>query len=146
MGHKSWLVAAGILSAIAALLHLAVIWGGADWYRFFGAGEEMARAAERGSVRPALLTVAIAAVLGVWSAFAFSGAGLIRRLPLLRTALVLISLIYLARALAPLPIFLFRPWLASPFVWWSSAIVLVYGLTYAIGTWKAWPLLAPRSR
>jgi hypothetical protein len=146
MGHKSWLVAAGILSAIAALLHLAVIWGGADWYRFFGAGEEMARAAERGSAHPALLTMAIAAVLAIWSAYAFSGAGLIGRLPLLRTALILISFIYLARALAPLPILLVRPWLASPFVLWSSAIVLIYGLTYAIGTWKAWPLLVPRSR
>jgi hypothetical protein len=37
-----WLVGGGILSAIAALLHAAVIAGGPDWYRFFGAGEEMA--------------------------------------------------------------------------------------------------------
>ena len=34
-----WLVAGGILSALAALLHLAVIVGGPVWYRFFGAGE-----------------------------------------------------------------------------------------------------------
>lgn len=110
------------------------------------AGEEMARAASRGSAVPALITLAIATILGIWSAYAFSGAGLIRRLPLLRTALLLISFIYLARALSPLPILLFRPGLADPFLWWSSAIVMVYGIAYAVGTWQAWPLLSPRPR
>ena len=32
--------------------------------------------------------------------------------------------------------------LMSPFVWWSSAIVLVYGLAYGIGTYAAWPRLS----
>ena len=146
MRSNVWLIAAGALSAIAALLHLAIIWGGPDWYRFFGAGEAMARAAERGSARPAFITVGIASILAVWAAYAFSGAGLIRRLPLLRTALVAISAVYLARALAPLPILLFRPGAMSPFVWWSSLIVLVYGLAYAIGTWAVWPQLNRSTR
>ena len=34
-----WLITGGILSAVAAVLHIAVIIGGADWYCFFGAGE-----------------------------------------------------------------------------------------------------------
>jgi hypothetical protein len=139
---KAWLVAGGALSVIAALAHLAVIVGGPDWYRFFGAGEGMARAAERGELRPALITVCIAALLLVWAAYAFSGAGLIPRLPLLRRALVAISVVYLLRALAPAAILLFRPGLMSPFVWWSSAIVLVYGLAYALGTRAAWPRLS----
>ena len=96
-----WLIAGGTLSAIAALLHVAIIFGGPDWYRFFGAGEGMARAAERGSAQPAIITLGIAAVLAVWSAYGFSGAGVIRRLPLLRTALVAISAVYLARGLLP---------------------------------------------
>ena len=37
---------------------------------------------------------------------------------------------------------LLRPDLAGPFLWWSSGIVLVYGLCYAIGTWAAWPRLS----
>ena len=49
--RNPWLVTGGILSALAALLHLAVIAGGPDWYRFVGAGEEMARMAEQGSIR-----------------------------------------------------------------------------------------------
>ena len=133
-----WLVAGGILSAAAAVLHLGVIIGGPDWYRFFGAGEEMARAAERGSVAPAAVTAAIAAVLAILSAYAFSGAGLIRRLPLLRVALVVISVIYLARALVLVPALILRPQLVDAFGIWSSLVVLVYGVAYAVGTWRGW--------
>ena len=138
-----WLVAGGMLSAAAAVLHICIIFGGPEWYRFFGAGGDMVRAAQAGSSTPAIYASVIAVILFSWSAYAFSGAGLIPRLPLIRTGLVLISLIYLARALVLVPIVLFRPWLASPFVWWSSLIVLVYGLFYAIGTWRAWPGLRP---
>ena len=146
MRSNSWLIAGGTLSATAALLHVAIIFGGPDWYRFFGAGEDMARAAERGMARPALFTIGIAAILLVWSLYAFSGAGLIRRLPLLRTGLVAISAIYLLRALAPLPIALLAPGGISAFMIWSSLVVLVYGLTYAIGTWRAWPMRSPAFR
>ena len=36
------LVVAGALSALAALAHIGCIYFGASWYRFFGAGEQMA--------------------------------------------------------------------------------------------------------
>ena len=65
MRSNKWLIAAGALSAIAAPLHVAIIINGPDWYRFFGAGEAMARAAERGSARPAVITIGIAAILAV---------------------------------------------------------------------------------
>jgi hypothetical protein len=146
MTYNKWLIAGGSLSALAALLHLATIVGGPGWYRFFGAGEGMASAAERGSLFPPLVTLAIAALLAVWSAYAFAGAGLLRRLPLMRTALVLIAAVYLLRGLALFPTLLLRPDLVDGFALWSSLIVLVYGATYAIGTWKAWPALAKPRR
>jgi hypothetical protein len=142
MHFNKWLIAGGVLSAAAALLHVAIIFGGPDWYRFFGAGERMAHAAERGSLRPPAFALGIAALLLIASAYAFSGAGAIGRLPLLRTALATISAIYLARALAPLPILLLWPERINAFVLWSSAVVLAYGLAYAIGTWTAWPSLS----
>jgi len=142
--RNPWLIAGGALSAAAALLHLAIIAGGPAWYRFFGAGEGMARAAERGMARPALMAIGIAAILAIWAAYAFAGAGLVRRLPLMRTALVAISAIYLLRALAPLPMLLLRPDLIDAFLLWSSAIVLVYGLCYALGTRRAWAALSAR--
>ena len=142
-GANKWLATGGVLSALAALLHIAIVIGGPDWYRFFGAGEGMARAAEQGSPMPAIVAGAIALILFIWACYAFSGAGLLRRLPLLRTGLVAISAIYLLRGLALVPALLFRPELVDPFAIWSSLIVLGYGLAYAIGTWAAWPRLHP---
>ena len=128
---------------VAAILHLAVIIGGPDWYRFFGAGEDMARAAEGGLWMPALLTTGIASILAIWSAYAFSGAGRIARLPLLRTGLVLISAIYMVRGLVIIPLHLWKPEATDSFSIWSSLIVLVYGIAYTAGTWLAWPALRP---
>lgn len=142
---RRWLIAGGALSALASALHVAVIFGGGDWYRFFGAGEAMARATERGSAVPALVTLGIAALLALWAAYAFGGAGLIRRLPLLRTALVAISGIYLARGLLIVPVALSLSYRDAAFDYWSSLIVLGYGLVYAIGTWLAWPALTARA-
>ncbi|CAN5591402.1 hypothetical protein BH10PSE14_BH10PSE14_40830 [soil metagenome] len=138
---KSWLLAGGVLSGIAALLHFACIVGGPRWYRFFGAGERMVRLAERGSFRPAMITIAIALMLGIWSSYALSGAGLIPRLPLLRTALVMICAIYLLRA-AALPLMLARmPDRGTTFLVVSSFVVLVFGLVYLLGIVMAWSQL-----
>ena len=138
------LVIGGLLSVAASLLHIGCIIGGPDWYRFFGAGEQMATMAEQGSMTPTLLTLGIAVILAIWAAYAFSGAGLLPRLPLLRTGLVTISAIYLLRGLALIPALIINRGDLMPFVLWSSLIVLVYGLAYAIGTWQAWPNLRPR--
>ena len=145
MAHNPALIVGGVLSAAASVLHLTVIVGGPAWYRFFGAGEGMARMAEQGSWTPVVITLGIAGVLAVWAAYAFSGAGLIPRLPLLRTALVLISAVYLLRGLVLIPAFALNPGGVTPFVLWSSLIVLVYGLAYANGTWTAWPTLSGRA-
>jgi hypothetical protein len=144
MAQNLFLIAGGVLSAAASVLHIAVIAGGPAWYRFFGAGEGMARMAERGLPYPTLVTLGIASVLAVWAAYAFAGAGLIPRLPLMRTALVLISAVYLLRGLVLIPAYIVNPGGVLPFVLWSSLIVLVYGVAYAVGTWIAWPSLSAR--
>lgn len=135
------LTVGGILSAIAALLHVGIIIGGPAWYRFFGAGEAMATMAERGEIRPTVITLAIAAVLFSWALYAFSGAGLIMRLPLLNYGLAAISAVYLLRGLALVPIYFFRPDIMNAFWVWSSLICLGYGVVHAVGTWRAWPHL-----
>lgn len=128
----------GILSLLAAILHLATIIGGPDWYRFLGAGEQMALMAEQGSWYPVLVTFAIASVLFIWALYAFSGAGVMRKLPLLRVGLVIISGIYLLRGLAVIPAYFLMPEVIDDFLVWSSLICLIYGITYAIGTRQIW--------
>lgn len=138
--NERWLLSGGLLTGVASMLHVAIIVGGPDWYRFFGAGERMARLAALGSPYPALITAGIAAVLGVWALYALSGAGVIRRLPLLRLALVLISAIYLVRGALGVPAVLLvdDPYMRElrgrlVFMVVSSAICIYLGICYAIG-------------
>lgn len=148
MARNTWLLAAGGLSALAAALHVGCVFGGPSWYRFFGAGEAMARLAARGSPTPALYAFAIAAVLCGWSAYAFSGAGALPRFPFLRPVLVAICGVYLLRA-AALPALLAYatgPGRSAAFMVWSSGIVLAYGLVHAIGICTGWTDLAARGR
>lgn len=137
-----WLLTGGALSLSAAALHLACIAGGPDWYRFLGAGEGMAQAAAAGSLVPAMLTFVIAVALSIAGAYALSGAGVAIRLPLRRTALVIISAVYCLRGAALFfPGVLRRPDLSASFIGWSSAIALTIGLIHGIGTARSWPSL-----
>lgn len=97
--------------------------------------------AARGELKAAFITAAIGTTLAIWASYAFSAAGLIRRLPLMRTALVLITAIYIFRALALIPMFILAPQMVNTFWIVSSLAVLCYGVTYAVGTWLAWPRL-----
>jgi hypothetical protein len=136
-----FLIAAGTLSAVAAILHLGCIYFGASWYRFFGAGEQMALLSEQGSAQPTIITSGIVLVLSIWSMYAFSAAGVIFKLPLIRLALVLITLIYLARGIAGF--FLINsPMGRSPEFWaWSSGICLSFGIVHLIGLKQQWASL-----
>lgn len=141
---QGWLITAGGLSVIAALLHLGCIIGGAPWFRALGAGEVIARAAERGAVFPTLVTIGIAVVLFVWAAFAFSAAGLIAPLPLTRTALVAISAVLLLRGLAVPVMQAWRPDLSLSFIYTTAAVCTIYGVIFLVGTVEAWPALSAK--
>jgi hypothetical protein len=135
----------GVLTAGAALLHVGIIIGGPDWYRYFGAGERMAWMAARGYWQPALITAGIATVLAIWALYAFSGAGVIRRLPLLRPALTLIAAVYLARGIFGVPAVMLVDDVYTnqlrekmTFMVVSSAICIVLGVCYAAGAARVW--------
>ena len=139
------LLSGGALTGVASLLHLAIILGGPDWYRFFGAGEDMARFAARGFVYPTIITAGIAVILGIWTLYALSGARIIRRLPFLRLALPLIAVVYLARGILGVPLVLFveSPYASElrakmTFMVVSSVICVFLGLCYAAGAASVW--------
>ena len=135
---NTWLAAGGAISLGASLLHVAIIFGGASWYRYFGAGEEIARMAEEGRWRPAIITALVAAGLALCALYAFSGAGLVPRLPLLGAVMCLITAIYTLRGLA-YPVFkLTNSEFATPFFLWSSIICLIAGAVHGIGLAQIW--------
>lgn len=143
---SGWLVAAGWMSVAASLLHVACIFGGPDWYRFFGAGEQIAVAAEQGRWMPAVATSFITAILAGWAVYAFSAAGRILRMPLVRTALIAIAAVLLARsALAFVPAAWPPENYTFAFVFWTSLICFIMGCCFAIGTWRAWSALSGRA-
>lgn len=151
MKKNRWLLVGGSLSLVAALLHLAIIWGGPGWYRAFGAGEQMALMAEQGSSYPAQMTGVIAFVLASWGLYGFAGAGLLPRMPFMRIALVLISVVYVLRGLLGIPAVLWadQPYFAElaqnmTFMVVSSAVCLLLGVCYAVGTWQVWPRIKKR--
>jgi hypothetical protein len=135
------LVFAAVLSALAALLHLGIIVGGAPWYRFFGAGKRMSAAAASGRRYPSLITATIALILLAWSAYALSGAGVLGMLPLRKAVLLAITGVYLARGLVPVPLLWFARSQVSPFWVWSSLICLVFGAVHLAGVVQAWARL-----
>jgi hypothetical protein len=149
VSRSTLLSLAGSASALVAALHAVIVVVGAPGYRYFGAGEQMARQDELGALGPALVTAALTALFALWAAYAFSGARLLRRLLLLRTGLVMIGAVYALRGLAVLPEAYglvagsTPPVLPRQIVF--SAVSLAIGLAYLAGTGRAWSTLQPRN-
>lgn len=138
---RSLLAVAGTLSALIALLHVVVIVLGPPGYRYFGAPDEFAVMTEQGSLAPAILTGIFAFLFLVWALYAFGGARLIRRPPMVRLGLVVISAVYILRGLSAVPeaLLLMRSPGAFPFRFLAFSLVsLGVGLCYAAGTKQAW--------
>jgi hypothetical protein len=136
--RSKFLVVGALLSALAALLHLGCIVFGAPWYRFLGAGEQMAQLDLAGHWYPTVATLVISAILLAWSAYALSGAGVIRKLPLTRLALCAITAVYLVRGVAFAPLMAYFPGNSATFWFWSSAICLGFGVVHLIGLRQVW--------
>ena len=129
------------MSALAALLHIGCIAFGAPWYRFLGAGERMAQMDLSGHWYPMVVTLVITAIPLVWSLYAFSGAGVIRKLPLTRVALCAITSVYLLRGVAFAPLLAHFPGNSTTFWVVSSGICLTIGVVHFIGLRQVWSRL-----
>ena len=129
------LLAGGVASLALAALHVLVLAIGGPAYRYFGR-PDLAEAASKGSLYPPMATVVITITLTVFGLYALSGAGLVRRLPLLRTGLATIACVFTLRGLV-LVLDAAR-WFAGehypPRQAVFSATALAIGLCYAIGT------------
>ena len=88
----NFLVAAGHLACLPWLYPVLSI------YRIDGIMETLAL--RYGAAIPYLLTVAIAFIFAVFGLYGLSGAGIIRRLPLLETGIYTIATLFLLRAVA----------------------------------------------
>ena len=137
---------AGFLSFTASAMHIAIIFGGPSWYRFFGAGEGMAQMAEQNLLKPTLITISIAMLLAVWGGYAWSGSGLVPRLPFLKMILSTITAVYLIRGFVGLvaPFVSNHPQIlqnSTSFWVWSSIICILFGFVHLKGVIDKWAVL-----
>jgi hypothetical protein len=113
---------------------------------FFGAGEPMALMAEQGLWYPTIVTSGIVIILFIWSLYGLSGSGAIKRLPLTRVALVIVSSIFLLRGVSFVSLMPLSPDKESEnsLTFWliSSGICVFIGTLFAVGTYQQWSRLA----
>lgn len=133
-----WLMIGMVASAAAGLLHLGCIVFGASWYRFLGAGEDMARMVEEGRLLPHLITLGVALILFGWAVYALAGAGRPLPLPGIRWAILAITAAYLLRGAAGFFIDAPGSGRSQAFWWWSSSICLAIGVLHAVGLMQVW--------
>jgi putative oxidoreductase len=136
------LLLAGTAAAAGAVLHLAIAIGGPGWYAFFGAPQGLVDMARAGNLRAPFSCVVIAAFLSLLAAYAFSGAGVIRRLPFLRPVLAAIAALLIVRGASFVPLILWRPGALAgvcdcrrvdAFIVVTSLLCLAMGVGYALG-------------
>lgn len=103
----------------------------------------MAQQAEMGMSEPILVTLFISFILAVWALYAFSGAGLIPKLPLMKPVLIAICIVFFLRGLlgVPMVIMMDHPYLNElqakmTFMVISSIICLGFGYLYLKGIFK----------
>lgn len=141
------LVIGGGISAGITLMHVVIVFIGAPAYRYFGAGEQMAGMDAQGSWIPAIITLGIASVFALFALYAFSAVGMIRWLPLLRTMLCVVGMLYVLRGMLVIGDVL--KVLEHP-TYPSRAIVfslvsLLTGILHLIGVIRSWNALAPNT-
>jgi hypothetical protein len=100
---SKFLITGGVIAAATAAWHLLCIVGGPSWYAFARAPGIVIHSAKQGTLLAPISTAVIAGLMFTCTAYAFSGAGLIKKMPLLKSALVTIAFICLVRALITVP-------------------------------------------
>ena len=143
--HLFW---TGLAATAGALLHIAIMFGGPDWYAFFGAPSGLVELARIGHPRAAISCLVIASFLFILAAYAFSGANVIRRLPLLRPVLAMIGLVLIARGALFIPMILWKPdslaricdcGSVDMFIVVTSVLCLAMGASYLFGALQKSP-------
>ncbi|MDE3270863.1 hypothetical protein [Pseudoalteromonas sp. G4] len=126
------LISAGVIASASAIWHLLCIVGGPSWFAFARAPQPIIDSAIQGTSLAFFSTVIVACLMFACSVFAFSAVGLIRKLPLLRPALITIATLCTLRGLIAIPTFLtssgFDIWqIVASTIWFYVGICFMAG-------------------
>ena len=131
------LTGAGASSASIAVLHVVIALVGPTPYIHFGAADR-APAARVGSPVPALITLGLTIVFGLWAWYAFGAADVLRKPPLLMLGVWLIGVIYTLRGLMHFPglLLMGEGGATPPRFAVFSFVSLATGIAYLFGAWQ----------
>ena len=142
---KRLLIVAAAGNFAVALLHFALAFAGEAANRYFGAPPGVLRLLRQEHPLFILLVMGMAALFGAAGLYNASGAGRLRRLPLLRSVLVATGLVYTLRGLelpADIVVAMRRPEFGRQFIVFS-VFSLTVGLASLAGTFGQWRSLGP---
>ena len=127
------LISGGVIASAAAIWHLLCIWGGPSWFAFARAPKQIIDSAQQGTLLAPVGTVIVAGLMFACTVFAFSAVGLIRKVPLVKPALITIALLCAVRGLIGIPTFVTS---AGLDIWQivASTVWLYVGVCFIAGS------------
>jgi len=131
-----FLITGGIIAGLAAIWHLLCLIGGVGWLAFARAPLAIIESYKQGTALAPIATVIIAGLMFACAAYAFSSAGLIRKIPLLKSALVTISVLCLLRATLVMPRIV-RESFTDTWQIVASAVFFFVGICFLLGSIEA---------
>lgn len=127
------LISGGVIASASAIWHLLCIWGGPSWFALARAPKQIIGSAQQGTLLAPVSTVIVAGLMFACTVFAFSAVGLIRKVPLVKPALITIALLCTVRGLIAIPIFVS---VAGVDIWEivASTVWLYVGVCFIAGS------------
>ena len=128
---------AALISVLTAIAHLSCIVLGPACFEAQMAPPALVESATNGTMLAPVATLIVAGLFIICGVFALSAIGIIKSLPYVRPALLLISVVCLLRGVATIPLsFMFAEMvstfnLSAGFTWFITGLLFAYGYYYA---------------
>lgn len=136
---KKILIFAAFWPFIGVLLHVMAFFGGYSWYEFLMAPPLLLESVKAGTWLAPLATFFVSGLMAIAGLYALSGAEVIFKMPLLKLALVTLSILFILRGMLIFHLMWWKPEVIDTFRIISSGIFLICGIAYALGTYLRWP-------
>jgi len=128
-----FLILAALIAMGTGIAHLSCIYLGPECYAAQMAPAQIIESAQKGTYLAPLGTLFASAIFTVLGLYALSGAGVIRKLPLLKFSIYSIATLCIIRGLLPLQLWLRHPDKVNDMVFYTGIVWLATGLLYLFG-------------
>ena len=127
------LVLSAFIAMGTAVAHLSCIFLGSECYAAQMAPPQIIESAKNGTYLAPIGTVFASTLFVVLGLYALSGAGIIRKLPLLKYAIYSVATLCIIRGVLPLQLWLRHPDKVNDIIFYTGIVWLVTGLLFLFG-------------